>query len=288
MVEQLAGRGALDLMIRVSVEELMRTFRLYGYPRLGSIFRAILRPPSVVFSRRLLEYDSRVAELGLADASIWLARRFVRKLIVVGGRVPCRGPVLVTANHPGQSDTLALMGAIGRDDLRVIAAEREMLQALPNISRLLLYVPEGARGGGRVLREAARHLRSGGALLTFPAGAIEPDPALHADAADSLARWSDSPAFFTRLEPGLVVVPALVSGVLSPRVLRNPLVRRYRGRERREWVAATLQVMFRRYQDVTATVAFGEGHRFDPGADRARVMDVIRAASAELIRRVGR
>ena len=93
-------------------------------------------------------------------------------------RVPREGPVLVVSNHPGLADAVALFATMPRDDLRVIAAERPFLSALPNTSRALIPVPDTPTGRPGAVRVAARHLRRGGAVITFPGGKIEPDPAV--------------------------------------------------------------------------------------------------------------
>jgi hypothetical protein len=80
-------------------------------------------------------------------------------------------------------------------------------------------------------------------LLTFPAGHIEPDPAVMDDAATTLADWSDVTGLFCRLIPGLPVVGVLVSGVISARALQNWWVRRMPVRKDRDWFAATLQLI---------------------------------------------
>ena len=90
--------------------------------------------------------------------------------------MPAHGPVLLTANHPGLADCLALFATIAREDLRVVAAENPLLDALPNTSRYLISVSEASSGRLGVVRTAARHLKRDGALLTFPGGRIEPDP----------------------------------------------------------------------------------------------------------------
>jgi hypothetical protein len=77
-------------------------------------------------------------------------------------------------------------------------------------------------------------------------------------AQEALGRWSESLDLFARLVPGLTVVPAVVSGVLSPTALRNPLIFVRRQPRDREWLAATLQMLTPALRDVTTRVAFGE------------------------------
>jgi putative hemolysin len=190
--------------------------------------------------------------------------------VEVEGRenVPREGPLLIAANHPGLGDSLALFATIPRTDLRVVAAVRPLLDALPNTSRYLLTVAEASPGRFGLVRAATRHLRDGGAVLTFPGGRIEPDPAVLPGAAEALERWSASVGLFARLVPGLTVVPAIVSGVLSPTALRNPLIFLRRKREDREWLAATLQMMTPMLRNVTTRVAFGQPVRVEDPSGR--------------------
>jgi hypothetical protein len=86
-------------------------------------------------------------------------------------------------------------------------------------------------------------VRQGGALLTFPAGRIEADPAVLDDAQATLPLWSDMPAILRRAVPNATVVAMLVSGVTSARALHHPWVQRVPVRRDREWLAATLQLI---------------------------------------------
>ncbi len=142
------------------------------------------------------------------------------------------------------TDTLVLLSSIPRADLRVLAAERPFLGALRAAARSLILLPDERGKRMAALRRAASHLRSGGALLTFPAGEIEPDPAVLPGAVEALGRWSDSSVAFLRLAPGCVVVPMVVSGVLEPRAQNSPIVRLLRRKAAdRERLAAMLQVL---------------------------------------------
>jgi len=275
---------ALARLTRLNTDELIRSFRLRA-PRLFTpLYRRVLDVPSGALARRVLDFDRGVREDGLQAASRRFAGGFVRTLEVRGAeRIPPAGPVLLCSNHPGQTDSIALFSAIPRRDLRAIAAERDLLRALPNLRGLLLEVPEEAEKRSRVVLEAARHLRAGGALLTFPAGAIEPDPAIHADAVLSIDSWSDSVASLARVVSGLVVLPVIVSGVLSPAALRSLLPRLYRGRKQREWVAATIQVMLRRYRNVTVRVSIGEPLRFGSRESRSEIMEAVRREGLRLV-----
>lgn len=150
---------------------------------------------------------------------------------------PRTGPLVVVANHPGVYDALALFAAIGRDDLRVIAAERDFLRALPHMDRHLLFVEDSfgeaitvsrdnrARSRGRGLRKALHHLRSGGCLLHFAAGRIEPDPAFAAPE-DAVTPWQSGVGALALACQKLngEVRLGLVCGVHSPRLKRSRLM----------------------------------------------------------------
>jgi hypothetical protein len=79
------------------------------------------------------------------------------------------------------------------------------------------------------VRSTIRHLEAGGAVLIFPSGRVEPDPAILPNARDLLKNWSPSIELFLRKVPETQVMVTIVSGVLSPVFLHNPLVRMWRG-----------------------------------------------------------
>jgi len=228
---------------------------------------SISRIPARRLARQILTYDRIVGESGLGTGGAWALKRLSRNTSIEGQEnVPREGPLLLVSNHPGLADAVALFAATPRDDLRVIAADRPFLEALPNTSRYLLTVAESSAGRSGVVRTAVRHLRSGAAVLTFPGGRIEPDPAVSPGAVEALDRWSSSADLFARLIPGLEVVPVVVSGVISPSALRNPLIYLRRRRRDREWLAATLQVLVPALRNVDARVEFGRPIHAEPGA----------------------
>jgi hypothetical protein len=240
----------------------------------------LARFPAERLARQVATYDEVVGESGLAAGGAWALELMVQSVEVEGREnVPAQGPVLLTANHPGLADCLTLFATITREDLRVVAAENPMLDALPNTSRYLISVSEDSSGRLGVVRTAARHLKRNGALLTFPGGRIEPDPAVLPGARDALERWSESLDLFARLVPDLKVVPVVVSGVLSPLALRNPLILVRRHRRDREWLAATLQMLTPALRNVTTRVVFGRPMRtgnVPDGSVREAVLDETR------------
>ena len=121
--------------------------------------------------------------------------------------------------------------------------ERPFLQALPALTCYLIYVPEQSQGRMQVMRSMLGVLRGGGAILTFPAGGIEPDPAVIPGAVDSLNTWSESIAIPVRMVPELNIVVAVVSHVLAPQATYHPLTRLRRQKKDRERLGATIQLV---------------------------------------------
>lgn len=202
------------------------------------------RLPAQALARRLVQFDDAIVASGLRAAAPIIISAYARDFAVNGAeRIPKSGPVILLSNHPGMTDTVCLCAAIPRPDLKILAADRPFLRALPAASRSLLFLPDQPERRREVLRKSISHLRAGGALLTFPAGEIEPDPSVLPGAVEALAGWSASTTFFLRFVPAAAVVPVVVSGVLSRRAQRHPLTRIRRARVDRERIGAMLQVV---------------------------------------------
>lgn len=256
------GDAHVDALARVNVDDMIDACglgaALAGRPRLRRAAQELCRPAARAFALKVLRMDQMVGEQGLAQGAAWGLAAFSTSVRTVGeNRVPARGALLVTANHPGLTDTLVLFAAIGRPDLRILAARRPFLELLPHIARCLIFVEEGVGLNTGAVRAATQHLRAGGALLTFPGGGIEPDPAVHAGAGAALAGWAHSVDLFARRAPQTAIVPALVSGVLSARAQRSAIARLRRTARGREHLGALLQLLVPAYARVTAEVRFG-------------------------------
>jgi 1-acyl-sn-glycerol-3-phosphate acyltransferase len=258
---QLTSSAAqVEALTQINLDDFLESLGLAHLRRGRGPLRWLFRPAARRFAHVIAEFDKEVGERGLQAGSELILRRMTRKLEVAGREnIPADGPTLILANHPGITDTVALFASLPRPDLRVIASARPFLEALTHVSRQMIYIP--TEGGDRmaVMRAAVSQLRQGRAVLTFPAGEIEPDPAALGvpGAVASLQNWSHSIGLFARLVPQTRIVPAIVSGVVSPAALRNPLIRLRRARKDRERMAVALQIMFTAYQNVTVRVAFG-------------------------------
>lgn len=278
-----AASVRLDTLTEINLDDL---FDAAGLMRLRhTLLQRLLWPFARRFARVAQEFDQVVGEHGLAQGSSWLAQRMTAGAQVSGSvHIPATGPAVVLANHPGMTDTVALIASLAsRPDLRVIALNRPFLRALPNVARHLILVPGHDVGRRAVVRTAVAHLQQGGALLTFPAGEIEPDPATFGrrKALDSVLRWSDSFLLFARRVPQTRFIPAIVSNVISPDAQRNILTLLRRTSHDRQRLAAAIQVAMPRYQQMVARVAFGPSKEACAGA-----ADSLRSAIVGEIRQL--
>lgn len=250
------------------------------------MFEPLLRPIARRFAEQIVTFDEQVGALGLMGGSKWLMRQFTNGLLVSGvEHVPAKGPVLIASNHPGMADTIALFSSIQRSDLKIVAAVRPFLHSLPNVSQHLIYVSDDTSDRMRVVREATAHLRRGGAILTFPAGKIEPDPEVLPGAVASLETWGESIGVFMRLAPQTQLLPTIVRGVVSAGALRNPLTHLRRSRYDRERMAAGLQIMFPRYQNNVVKITFAPPITLTkaPTNDMSSVAHLLTASARHLI-----
>ena len=208
----------------------------------------------------MMEFDLAIKDHGLVQASRLTQNRFVRDIRVFGLDYLPDSAFLALSNHPGLTDTLSLFCALNRPDLKIIALDRPFLKTLPNMSAHLFYLQEDAASRISLVRQVATHLRAGGAVLTFPAGKIEPDPAIYEGAADSLNIWTDSVGAFIRMAPKTIVLPLLVRNVIWEKTAKHPLLKLKKTRDEKERLAAAMQLLAMvmwNNRPVTVTVQIG-------------------------------
>jgi hypothetical protein len=247
---------AFARLVEININDIYESLNL----KRSALLDAAFQVPARRFARQIVEFDRRTGAEGLRSAAGWIQKQVVGAARVEGAAaIPAHGPVLILSNHPGLSDTLNLFASIPREDLRVIAAYRPFLAALPHVSARMVYVKEDASARMAAFRESAALLKQGFSVLTFPAGKIEPDPAIRRDdARASIDGWIDSVGLLAKLAPDATIVPVIVSGVFEPAAYRNRLAQRKATLAERERFAAMLQVIWPAYQRNTVTLRFGQ------------------------------
>ncbi|MDQ2952196.1 MAG: 1-acyl-sn-glycerol-3-phosphate acyltransferase [Chloroflexota bacterium] len=241
--------------------------------------RRLLAPAANVIARRFVEYDRVFAERGTFHGASWIVTRATGGLEVHGAEhVPATGPLLVVANHPGLTDAVALLAALGRDDAWIVTADYPFLHALRRAKGRFLFV----RDRRAAFRDIVARLRMGDAVLLFPAGGLEPDPAVSPDSSrDALASWSRSIDLIPRLAPGTRVLPVLVSGAVSRSAFENRIVRRRMPARERQRLASLLQLAVRLYQRHPVRVRFAAPIADSTSDVHAAVVAAMRGLLAE-------
>jgi hypothetical protein len=144
-----------------------------------------------------------------------------------------------------------------------------------------------------VARRLRRHFAEGGAVLHFPAGAIEPDPAFLRSDEAALGPWQPGLGWLSTSLAAAdgCVVPTIVRAVHSRRAKRLQIVRWAESRGITT-LAPLLSVAVPGFSDVSAEVRFGDAKRARellgapplPLSDRrTRVIERLRQSAAELL-----
>ncbi|MFT4025596.1 MAG: hypothetical protein QM676_02150 [Novosphingobium sp.] len=215
--------AGLERLTQITLDDLISSFGWQDRRVVAGLSRKLFRKAAHRFARQIAEFDAAVGRRGLVDAAHAALSNYVTGIRVLGREHVPDGPFLALSNHPGMTDALSLFAALDRPDLLAVALERPFLQALPQMSKRLCCVSDRRGAAMAAVRRVGSHLRGGGAALTFPAGHIEPDPAVHGRAAASLASWAPSAGAFLRLAPEAAILPVAVSGVTWPATLHRLL-----------------------------------------------------------------
>ncbi|MCY4145014.1 MAG: 1-acyl-sn-glycerol-3-phosphate acyltransferase [Chloroflexi bacterium] len=245
------------LLYRAMSTSLVEAFCCQS-PVLNALLRAFCLPFALELTRLGIKMEGMVArDRHLQGACRWLVEIAANDIQIDGAEnIPRAGPLLLVSNHAGLGDAHAALMALPRHDTLLLARDFGILPGLAQFRQYVIVV-DAARPYAAI-RQSIRHLQNGGSLLLFPRGEIEADPALDLDAARaSLPDWTHSIDLFARHVPDLAILPLAVAGVLSRRALNNPLVRQYREEAKRNFLAATFQMMFAWYRDAEICVRYG-------------------------------
>jgi len=258
--ERIARVGELR---RAISEEMVKVLGLSPSARNRLLLGPLIWPPAHRFASVAAFFDRMVADSGLPEAARWALTQFATKLKVRRrAEVPGEGPLLVASNHPGTVDGLAIAASLNRQDLKIVASGLPFVRGLPSLGRHLIYISHEPHTRATALRSMIRHLRDGGSVLIFPSGNVDPDPAVLPGADRALEGWSRSLDLLLRSVPETRVLLTIVSDVVLPALVQNPLTRlRKELRDRQklaEFLQVSLQMILRWGPSLTARLSLGE------------------------------
>ncbi len=248
-----------EVLIEANLKDLYRAFAV---PRRWQLLAKMLFYSSAQkLAQKMLTFDQEIALYGLQIAAKHLLAHYAESVQLTGATLLPSGKLIVAMNHPGLTDILVLLSHFARQDLRIIAAERKLLRALPNLSKYLIFLNESTQLRLSTIREVKRHLENDGCLILFPKGGIEADPHIDSVAAiESLASWQTSLTTFASLSDQIKFQAAIIKGVRHPKSFKNPLLHLRKDPKERDWLAATFQLLQKQYQnypiELTVTDSF--------------------------------
>ena len=206
--------------------------------------KAIFWLPAKRFSKLGSHFDKLVYQHGFRKAIDISLGLLVEDVKTIGDvHTPKKGPLLIVSNHPGTYDALCLAAKLPRDDVKIVSSNISFLKIMKNANEHFLFTSIDSYVRMIVIRNAIRHLERGGALIIFPSGHMDPEPACMNGAMEALDEWSKSIEVFLHKVPETVVQVAVVSHVLEKRFLSNPITHIRKGRRERQRIAEFLQIV---------------------------------------------
>lgn len=134
----------------------------------------------ITLLRLIRKFEAQGAPVGQA---FWPAAMKVMGIDIVTpaeqiARIPKEGAVVVVANHPhGLVDGMVMAELIGRvrDDYKILT--RSLLTGIPEIEQFMVPVafphePDAQRLNIEMRQKSMAHLKAGGMVVLFPAGAV--------------------------------------------------------------------------------------------------------------------
>jgi hypothetical protein len=246
-----------------------------GFPRDGWLRRFIgpvFYSPANKFAKIIAQFDHNVEEFGVSVAAGELVKPFVETTSAYGiENIPVEGPLVIASNHPGAYDGFVTVSYLPRQDVKVVVSGVPFFMNLPSSSNHLIFTSVDAHERMRSVREILRHLKNGGALLIFPSGKVDPDPAFLPGVEQALESWSPSLELVLKKVPQTNILPAIVSDVLSPDWLRNPITKipseGWRQQKLAEFFQIMQQLFFPKSIQLSPKVAFGQAVNYSELAE---------------------
>lgn len=244
------------------------------------------------FAELASELDCVVGNEGLPGGARWLLPRFVKGHSARGvENIPPTGPLVIASNHPASIDSVVISAHVPRRDYKVIIGEIPFFKSLPNIRKNAIFAPDPSDSMGRmqVIRDVIRHLKNDGAILIFPRGSIEADPAWMPDPDAEFDHWSRSLEIFLKQVPHTQVLVTIVSGVISKAAMYHPITWVRKSRPDRQRLAFMYQMIRQMIAGkelfgLTPRVTFGDLISAENTTDREHILETITQSAHKVLK----
>jgi hypothetical protein len=263
------------------IGEILKAIKWPDTKVLRFLISSIVGLPTRRFAEIMADFDRVIGEKGLRFASDHLLEKLINIVTEIGVEmIPSEGPTIIASNHPGTYDALAILSQLPREDVKIIVGSNPFFCDMPNGRKFLIFATRKQNERFEVIRQAIHHLQKGGLLLIFPAGHIDPDPAIFEVAEERFQNWSRSLTVFLRKVPQTKLILAVTSGVITKEYINHPLPNLFKGHERRriiEFMQVIKQMIFHQTKDLNPKICFKEESRYNPheGLDHSKRMDSI-------------
>jgi len=239
---------------------------------LKDFIRLSVSLPTRRFSEIMADFDRVIEESGVRQASKHLLKKLTDNVKSIGEElIPKKGPAIIASNHPGTYDGLTILSRLPREDVKIVVGANPFFRNLPNGRNFLIFATREQPDRVAVIRQAIQFLKNGGVVLIFPAGQIDPDPAILPGAEEGLRKWSRSLAVFLKKVPQAKLILAIASGVITKDFVNHPFPNMFKNRvDRRrivEFMQVIKQMVLRRKIPLTPKVTFSKEKRASRGKD---------------------
>jgi hypothetical protein len=169
----------IETLSKSITDEIFKMFKISPQSWVRQTFGPLLKLPAHRFAKVADTFDRYVEQYGFREAAMRILPVFAQGFEARNvENVPREGPLLITSNHPGTCDSLVIAASVPRPDLKIVAADNPFIAGVRHAAENLIYTTLDVHERMMVVRKVIRHLQDGGAVLIFPSGGIDPDPAL--------------------------------------------------------------------------------------------------------------
>lgn len=240
--------SANDSLTRIVLEDIKTSANFKKRKIISWMIDTFGYRPAGWLAELLERIDDQLNETTLYETAGRAIQSFSDGLVVNNqGAIPVYGPLLVVANHPGLADILGVVASLKREDVKIVAQQKGFMRVLRNINRHILTIEPDSTFKLNVIHEVIHALKDGMAVIIFPSGSLEPDPAIVPGAVESLQGWSDSIGVFLNKVPETQLLPLLVSNVLTEKAWNSRFAKLGRNQKRRQQFASVVQFIAQRF-----------------------------------------
>ena len=240
--------SANDSLTRIVLEDIKTSANFKKRKIISWMIDTFGYRPAGWLAELLERIDDQLNDTTLYETAGRAIQSFSDGLVVNNqGAIPVYGPLLVVANHPGLADILGVVASLKREDVKIVAQQKGFMRVLRNINRHILTIEPDSTFKLNVIREVIHALKDGMAVIIFPSGSLEPDPAIVPGAVESLQAWSDSIGVFLNKVPETQLLPLLVSNILTEKAWNSRFAKLGRNQKRRQQFASVVQFIAQRF-----------------------------------------